>query len=306
MRWLGPEANVCVLAAVDHGIRPAMGEVRIGPSDQGAVVLQDACRLARSATIRNAVLGLKNAGAAVVVLADPELDHEIALALLRERLVEAEIRVVAGLGLSDAVRTLDSGVTFDRPGDVSRLRGEVLDRCLQPLLSLDEKCTATIVDCGPVGRDAASLLVKRHVKVRVWDQDHARARAVATEVGAVVSTTPWADAEVDLLVPCGHEPLIDVAVSDRLRAKVVCGLAPRVFVDNAARGAAEARGVRVVPELLAALAEPLALAVAGDLLDETVVLTSIADTAREVLANPHGAHDRTVSMAIARSKAAVP
>ena len=306
MRWLEPKGNVCVLAVVDHGQRPAMGEVRFCRSDQGAVALQDACRLARGATIRNAVLGLKNAGAAAVVLADPALEHEVALALLRERLAEAEIRVVAGLGLSDAASSLGTDVAPAAPEDLLRLRGEVLDRCLQSLLSLDAQCTATIVDCGPVGRDAARLLVQRDVKVQVWDQDHARASAVATEIGAVASRTPWADAEVDLRVPCGHEPLIDSAVSERLRAKIVCGLAPRVFVDNAARSAAEARGVRVVPELLAALAEPLALAVAGDLLSEAVALTSIADTARGILASPHGAHERTVSVAIARSKAAAP
>lgn len=302
-RWSDASGHVTVYAVLDHGAEPALGEVCVAASPDPATALEQACRLARSASIRAGLLGVARGGSAVVVVPDPALDREACSALLRKRLAAAPVRVVAGAGLHDHAERLGPAVLHD-PVGLARLRGRVLEACLAPVLPGLAERSAAVLGCDARGRDLAAALCRLGLAVALWDPDPALARAVAEPLGARVLATPWIEAEVDLLVPCGPEPMIDRAAAEGLTASVVCGGAPRVFAGPEARTALEARERRFVPELLATLAEPLALAVAAGLLDEDEAVARIEATAREVLATPRGAHERAVTLAVARSKAA--
>lgn len=301
--WSEPAGHVGVFAVLDHGAKPALGEVCLATSVDSAQALEQACRLARSASIRAGLLGLDRAGAAVVVVPDPELDLQVALELLSQRLSASPLRVVIGAGLRELAERSSPHISHD-PEGLARLRAGVLEACTQPLLSLDAQCSALVLGCGPRGRDLAAALRHRGVELCVWDPDRALAQHVAEAVGARVLDTPWVDAAVDLLVPCTPEPLIDEIAAERLAASVVCGGAPRVFAAPQARATLEARGRRFVPEILCATAEPIALAVAEGLLDRDEALARVEQTAREVLDHPLGAQDRVVTLAVTRSKTA--
>lgn len=302
-RWSSPSGHVSVYAVLDHGAEPALGEVCMAGSTDPATALEQACRLGRSASIRLGLLGVARGGAAVVVVPEPALDREACLELLRERLGASPVRVVAGPGLYDCSERLGTGVFHD-PEGLARLRGRVLEACLAPVLPGLAGRSAVVLGCDARGRDLAAALGRLGVSVGVWDADLGRAKGVAESVGARVLDTAWVEAEVDLLVPCGSKPVIDRAAAERLAASVVCGGAPRVFDGVEARGVLEERERWYVPEVLAALAEPLALAVAEGLLEEDEAVAGIESTAREVLATPRGAHERAVTLAVARSKAA--
>lgn len=302
-RWSEPAGHVGVYGVIDHGPKPAIGEACIGASPDPAVALEQACRLARSASIRMGLLGVARAGAAVVVVPDPELDQDVVLSVLAARLAASPMRVGLGSGLHDHGERLRPHVLHD-PEGLARLRARVLEACAAPLLSLDADRSAVVLGCGPRGRDLAVALQRRGIDVALWDSELAAARAVAEPLGVRVLETPWVEAAVDLLVPCTPEPVIDEVAADRLAAAVVCGGAPRVFSTPAARAKLEARGRRLVPEILAALAEPIALAVAEGLLDEDEAIARVEQTARELLAEPLGAHDRAITLAVSRSKAA--
>jgi leucine dehydrogenase len=302
-RWSEPSGHVSVYAVLDHGGEPALGEVCVAGSSEPAAALEQACRLARSASIRLGLLGVARGGAAVVVVPDPALDWEACVELLRERLGASPLRVVAGAGLQDCGERLGPAVLHD-PEGLARLRGRVLEACLGPVLPGLAERSSVVLGCEARGRDLAAALGRMGVSVAVWDADLALARAVAESLGARVLDTPWIEAEVDLLVPCGAEPVIDRDVAERLAASVVCGGAPRVLTGPEARTVLEARERQFVPEVLAALAEPLALAVGAGLLEEDEAVGEIEHTAREVLATPRGAHERAVTLAVARSKAA--
>lgn len=302
-RWSDASGQVTVYAVLDHGAAPALGEVCMATRTDPAAALEQACRLARSASIRVGLLGVSRGGAAVVVVPGPALDPEAGRQLLHERLTTAPLRVVAGAGLYEQAARLGPAVLDDREG-LARLRGRVLEACLGPVLPALAERSAVVLGCDVRGRDLAAALGRLGLSVALWDRDPTLARAVAEPLGARVLDTPWLEAEVGLLVPCEAEPVIDRAAAERLAASVVCGGAPRVFDGPEARAVLEARERRFVPELLAALAEPLALAVAAGLLDEDEAVARIEDTAREVLATPRGAHERAVTLAVARSKAA--
>ena len=134
-RWLAQSGQVGVFAVVDHGATPAIGEVRIGPSTDRTQTLELACRLARSASIRAGVLGLPNGGMATVTVAHPQFDRTAHEALLRDRLGETSVRAIAGPGLEGTASRLGDHVLEEDEG-LATLRGDVLEACLQPLLSM--------------------------------------------------------------------------------------------------------------------------------------------------------------------------
>lgn len=301
-RWLAQSGQVGVFAVIDHGATPSIGEVRIGPSTDRTQTLELACRLARSASIRAGLLGLPNGGMATVAVAHPQFDRTVHEALLRGRLGETSIRAIAGPGLEGSASQLGDLVLDDDEG-LATLRGDVLEACLEPLLSM-KTCSAAVLDCGPSGRAAATRLRASGSRVCVWDPDPPRAVTLAESLDVEVLEGPWIEADVDLLVPCGPEPVLDDSNAPQLAARNVCGLSPRVFATPSAREALESRERRFVPELLASTAPLIAIAVAEGWLERDSAVSLINQTATEVLVQPRGAQGRATTLAIERSNAA--
>lgn len=302
-RWSEPRGRVGVYAVLDHGTTPVLGEVCVAPSADPAEVLEHGCRLARSFGIRLGLLGVARGGAAVVVTPDPQLDRALCLELLRERLSSVPVRALPGAGLLGDAASLGDAVHHDAD-TLARLRGHVLEACLRPVLPSLEGSTAVVLGASPSGRDAAAALQQRGVTVSLWDPDPEAARALAEALALPVLEGSWLDADVDVLLPCGPAPLVDGPAAERLAARIVCGAAPRAFATPQARETFEARERWAVPEILSALAEPLALALAEGLVTEADALARVHETAREVLTTPRGAHGRALDLAAARSKAA--
>ncbi|MCX4247701.1 hypothetical protein [Paraliomyxa miuraensis] len=302
-RWNIDRGRGLIYAVIDHGDEPALGEVLLSNHADSEQALDQACRLARSFSIRAGLLGLASGGAAAVVVADPALDREGCVRLLHERLPSTPVRMLAGAGLHDAAERLGTPVVHD-PELLARVRARVLEACLRPVLPQLEGRSAVVLGAEARGRDLAAALHGRGVEVSLWDPSPDLARTTAEALGLRVLDGEWADAEVDVLVPCGEEAVIDAAVAQRLGARVVCGGAPRVFASTDARTTLLERGRWCVPEILAATAEPVALAVATGSLDQTDALAQLDQTATEVLTEPHGAHDRAITLAVQRSKAA--
>jgi len=301
-RWLARSGDVGVFAVIDHGAAPAIGALCVGQSAEQAPTLDEACRLARSLSIRAGVLGLPHAGMAMVAVAHPRLDPRALAALLRDRLADADVRAYPGHGLEGTDASLGPRVR-EAAAARATLRGAVLEACVRPLLSL-EGCTAVVLDAGPVGRDLAGELHARGARVRPWDAHPPRAAALAEALGVEPLDVPWAEADVDLLVPCGPAAVIDASIAARLGARVVCGPSSQIFVDARAREALEARERRAVPEVLAATAELIDLATAEGWLEHDDAVATIEQTAREVLAEPSGAQRRAIDLAVSRSTAA--
>lgn len=302
-RWIEPKRHVEAFAVIDRGAGPALGQVRLSAGPDGLEALRLACRLARSTSIGAGLLGIGRAGAAVVVVDHPKLDRETVGPLLTERLPVAGIRAYAGAGL-DALAEFEALVPVTA-ATLTELRAAVLGACLPALtLPSTSKRRALVLGAGPVGRDAAQTLRARGYAVSLWDEDQDRASALTSELDITVHREPWPDAEVELLVPCTSNALIDSAVAQRLAAAAVFGLVPRVLVEKEATAILESRGVPLVPSSLGAAAELIAILDAEGLLDRRAALELLTTTAQHVLATVPGASARALTLAVERAKAA--
>ncbi|MEX1364892.1 MAG: hypothetical protein AB1Z98_17320 [Nannocystaceae bacterium] len=304
-RWIEPTRHVEAFAVIDRGAGPGLGQVRLSAGADGLEALRLACRLARSTSIGAGLLGIGRAGAAVVVVDHPKLDRDTVGPLLAERLPVAGIRAYAGTGL-DALAELEALVPVTA-ATLTELRAAVLDACLPALpLPSAAKRRALVLGAGPIGRDAAQALRARDYAVSLWDEDQDRASTLASELDITVHREPWPDATVELLVPCTPHALIDSATAQRLTATAIFGLVPRVLADKEATAILESRGVPLVPPLLGAAAELIALADAERLLDRHAALELLTTTAQHVLATVPGASARAIALAVARAQATAP
>ncbi len=306
LRWIEPKKRVLTFCAVDHGGEPAIGEVRLSETEDESEALEQACRLARGTTVRAGLLGLRNAGVAMVVVRNAERDHDTTLAMLRERMPTVPSGVLASFGMLEDVSALESLIVPEAEAMLA-LRGRVLDACVAPLFEGPGAAPlrhALVLGANPWGRDLATHLRTRQIEVSLWDEDSDRAEQVAAEAGATVHRGPWLEAAVDLLVPCLSHPVIDEAAAAAVQASVIAGAVPQVFASPAVRTELEQRGRRFVPELLAATAETIAVADALELLKPDAAVELLARTAHDVLGEPEGAHDRAISIAIERSRQA--
>ncbi len=305
-RWLEPKHHVLAFAVVDHGNEPGLGEVRLSdPDDQpqredNALAL--ACRLARGSSIRAGLLGLPCGGAVVVVLDHPQLDRPACTKMLGERLRDNQIAAVAGLGFDG---DSDHAVALSSPSSeaLRRARGRVLDACIEPLTNDTAGLRrALVVGATAHGHDLAAHLRERGVEVSLWDSSAEAAEEAASRAQVTVHTDHWADAEVDLLVPCLPYPSIDEDLAGRVAARIVAGGVPRVFASAGAREALEARGHHAVPEVVAATADLIVVADEAGLLQLDTTLDDLAQVAREAITGAPGAHDRALTIAIERAR----
>lgn len=298
-RWIEPRHHVEAFAVIDRGAAPPLGEARMGGPDV-LESLRLACRLARSTSIRAGLLGVARAGAAVVVVDEPKLDRGMLRSLFRERLPASGIRARIGSGL-DELADLEQAVPTPSLGE---LRAEVLTACLAPL-ALEPDASALVLGAGPIGADAVRALRSRGSSVVVWDEDERRAHALAESSGASLHPGPWSEAEVSLVVPCTAEAIVEAEHAEHPRMRAVCGLVPWVLASPEVGQALESKGVRVVPPLLGAAAEIIALLDAGGVRSRAECLALLGSTAEEVLASPEGAGARALSLAVARAQADV-
>jgi len=295
-----------VLAVIDQGGEPALGIVRMSIDADEVAALELACRLARAASIRNGLLGIPRAGAAIVVVDEPKLVQTTLAELLRRKIPKAALRVLAELELPAEFAPLPNLVRPD-PGILDRIRSRVLEACVRTVLpssGAEQTQRAIVLGANPIGREAAAALIQQGFQVSLWDPEPDHAATIATAVGASALEGSWTEAKVDLLVPCTTSPIIDEAVAKDLAASVICGLTPRVMIDSKANAILEGRGRWVVPPMLAASAESIVLADAEGLLDTESAIELVTQTAREVLTQPEGVAKRTLELAIGRSKAA--
>jgi hypothetical protein len=306
-RWSEPDHNVFAWCVVDHGAAPGVGEVRLSADDDHVEALELACRLARSASVRAGMLGLPSAGGTVVIVRHPDRDVAASRRLLDQRLVSVPFGALASFELRDECEGVDALIQPE-PETMRELRGRVLDACIEPLFSGKDDATtlrrALVLGANHYGRDLAEHLRGRGVQVALWDAEPSRAEVVAAAAGVDRHPGSWLDAPVDLLVPCLSIPIIDEAAAKAVQAQAIAGGVPQVFASAAARDALESRGRRFVPEPLAALADSIALAETASLLQASTALELLSRTARQVLAEPRGAQDRALDIAIARGRGA--
>jgi leucine dehydrogenase len=321
-----------VIAIHDTTLGPAVGGTRLWRYPTFDAALEDALRLSRAMTVKNALAGLPFGGGKAVLLAPTPGGPPAGPA--REAFLLAYGRFLDRLGgtfiTGEDVGTAPEDLQVVRRvtrhvaglpeghGDPSPHTARGVLRAMEAAAaeawgasSLQDR-TVAIQGVGHVGRHLAHLLREAGARVIVADLDPARAADVARATGAeVVPPEAILETPCDVLAPCALGGVLDERSIARLACTVIVGAANDQLAtpDDAER--LRERSVLHVPDTVASAGGVLSGGV--DLLGWTPAqaterIDAIADTTRRVLAyaREHGLtpHAAAQDLAAQRIRAA--
>lgn len=270
----GTRSGLCCIAAVHSTVRgSACGGVRLWQYPSFRAALEDALRLSRAMTYKNAAARLAHGGGKAVI------------ALAAGESLEGERRRAALLDFGDLVESF--GGSFQTAGDVGTSADDMVtvrertehahglpeshggggDTGVATAagleLALEETCLAlygderlgqrsfAVIGLGKVGAGIARRLAAHGAKLTVTDIDPAR-RGLAEELGASwVDPADAVSADVDVLAPCGLGGLLTPETVARLRCDGIAGAANNQLADESVAELLQRQDILWAPDFIA-------------------------------------------------------
>lgn len=256
-----------IVAVHSTALGTALGGTRLWRYPSEAAAMDDALRLSRGMTYKNALAGLDAGGGKSVLLAPERIADREALFRAHARVVEmlgGSYITAEDVGTSPADMDVMAGVTRHvaglsaGPGDPSPHTARGVFRAIQAGVRHRfgaEELRGTwiaVQGCGNVGRHLVRQLREAGAEVVVADVDPARAESIAAEHGArVVEADAIYDAEADVFAPCALGGILNAETIPRLRAAVVAGGANNQLREPEDGARLAARGILYVPDYAA-------------------------------------------------------
>jgi leucine dehydrogenase len=263
------EAGLSALIAIHSTARgPAAGGVRMWAYADDQAAIDDALRLSRAMSHKNAMAGIDFGGGKAVILGDPRRDKTPAMFEALGRAIESLAgRYWAaedvGVSPSDLVHTRAAtryvaGLEGHpaASGDPSPVTAEGVRRGIRLCVerALNRPLAGTVVaiqGVGHVGAILADKLAADGARLIVSDIDPAAAAAVAARTGAeVASPEAIFEAPADVFAPCALGGAISAATLPRLKAKVIAGGANNQLASAEAGQALFDRGLLYAPDFV--------------------------------------------------------
>jgi leucine dehydrogenase len=258
----------CLIAIHSTALGPASGGVRMWPYPDDQAAIDDALRLSRAMSHKNAMADIELGGGKTVIIGDsrtaktPAMFEALgrAVEMLGGRYWAAED---VGVSPSDLVHTrrqtrFVAGLEGHpaASGDPSPVTAEGVKRgielCAARALgkSLSE-LTVGIQGVGHVGGILAGKLADAGAKLVICDVGADVVQAVAAATGAqVVSPDSIFDVDADVFAPCALGGAITPGTLARLKAKVVAGGANNQLADAATGQALFDAGLTYAPDFV--------------------------------------------------------
>ena len=256
-----------VIIAIHSTARgPAAGGCRMFayPDDQAA--LDDALRLSRAMSNKNAVADLDLGGGKAVILGDPRALKSGALFEAFGRCVDAvggRYWSAEDVGVSPAdlahtrkttrfVAGLEGGAAAS--GDPSPVTAEGVKRgielCVRRVLERGlDGVTVAIQGVGHVGAYLADKLAAAGAKLIITDVDGEAAQVVAARTGAmVVAPGEIFDVDAEVFAPCAMGGAISADTLGRLKVRIVAGGANNQLANAHAGALMQQRGILYAPD----------------------------------------------------------
>lgn len=255
-----------IIAVHSTTLGPAAGGCRMWPYESAEAALEDALKLSRAMSYKNAMAGLDLGGGKSVIIGDarkdktPELFQAFGRAVERvggrywtaedvgvspADLEEArkETRYVAGLEGHKAASGDPSPVTAE-----GVFRGVRL--CVERAYGRDlNGVTVAIQGVGHVGAYLADKLHAAGAKLIIADVNQASLAAVAARTGAqVVAPEAIFDVEAEVFAPCALGGAVNFDTLGRLKGKVVAGGANNVLASAEVGQALFEKGMLYAPD----------------------------------------------------------
>lgn len=256
------------IAIHSTALGPAFGGCRMWDYPDEAAAVEDALRLSRGMSYKNAIAGLAYGGGKAVIIGDPRADKTPSLfrafgqavERLAGRYITAEdvgvsvedmraaadvTEWVAGIPQEEGYRGGDPSPVTAR-GVLSGIRSAVRSRLGRDDL---EGLTIAVQGLGSVGYNLCRLLHEAGAWLKVADinaDNVARARA---EFGAdVVAPEAFLAVEADVLAPCALGGILNEASIARIKAPVIAGAANNQLAREEDGARLAARGILYAPD----------------------------------------------------------
>jgi leucine dehydrogenase len=256
-----------VIAVDDTTLGPGLGGVRWLPYPTQQAAVDEARRLARAMTLKNACADLPYGGAKSVILAHEVGGVDDRSAFDRQAQLQAFGRFVARLGgaylpgvdmgtsvedLAVIGRTTTVSCDHEDPSPHTALGVMAgIEAALSSLGISPVGAHVVVQGAGHVGADLVRRLVQAGCVVSVADVDPARAGAVAERFGArVIDPLDVVTAPCDVLAPCATAQVITRANVDHLRCRIVAGGANDILASAGVARLLAQRGIVYVPDFV--------------------------------------------------------
>jgi leucine dehydrogenase len=263
-----PDAGLKAIIAL-HNTRlgPALGGVRMRPYANSEAALNDALRLSRTMTYKNALAGLNVGGGKAVIIGDPKADKSEVLLRAFGRFVESMGgRYITSEDVGTDVNDMEqiyletgyvTGVhqVHGGSGDPAPFTAygalQALMATLNRKLGHEEvgKTSIAIQGLGHIGMELVKLLKERGAKLFVADLDSKLVDRAVSEYGAeAVSPDAIYEVGADVFAPCALEGAINEQTLPRLKAGIICGTANNQLSSDAIGDELYRRGVLYAPD----------------------------------------------------------
>jgi leucine dehydrogenase len=246
---------------------PAVGGTRFWNYASEDQALEDALRLSRGMTYKNALPGLALGGGKSVIIGDHKLADREAIFRAHGRFVESlggQYITAEDVGTSpldmEIVRreTMHVGGLLDRSGDPSPVTAQGVFRAIQASAkylwnrSELDGVKVALQGCGHVGNHLAMSLARAGAKLTLSDVDPDKVSSLASELGATaVEPERIFSVDADIFAPCALGGILDDRTIPQLKAKIVAGAANNQLAEARHGEMLEERGILYAPDYAA-------------------------------------------------------
>ena len=255
-----------IIAIHDTTLGPALGGTRICEYETDEEAIEDALRLAKGMTYKNAALGLNLGGGKAVILGDPKKIKSEALFRAFGRFVEGlNGRYITGEDMNatqqdasyincetDYIVGLETG--SGNPSPVTAygvFKG--IQAAVNEIYGSDDLTGRTIAiqGLGAVGRLLAERLHEAGAKLYVTTRDRAKIDKAVAELGATaVGLDEIFGVECDVFSPCARGAVINDKTIEQFKCKIIAGAANNQLAESKHGDVLEEKGILYVPDYI--------------------------------------------------------
>ncbi|HEX7065003.1 MAG TPA: branched-chain amino acid dehydrogenase [Bacillales bacterium] len=256
-----------VIAIHDTTLGPALGGTRMWQYDSEDAAIEDALRLARGMTYKNAASGLNLGGGKTVIIGDPRKDKNEAMFRafgryiqgLNGRYITAEDvgTTVADMDLIHEETDFVTGISvaFGSSGNPSPVTAygvyKGMKAAAQEAFGSDslEGKTVAVQGVGHVAYVLCKHLHEEGAQLVVTDINKEAVKRAVDDFGArAVDPDDIYDVDCDIFAPCALGAVVNDDTISRLKAKVIAGSANNQLKDEAHGDQLHEMGVAYAPD----------------------------------------------------------
>jgi leucine dehydrogenase len=244
-----------VIAIHNTILGPALGGCRMWPFETEEEAIQDALRLSKGMTYKNAAAGLNLGGGKAVIIGDSKTDKSEALFRAFGRFVQSlNGRYITAEDVGTSVKDMEyinmetsfvSGLTeeFGGGGDPSPFTAlgtfEGIKASVKYKLGKDDLkgITVAVQGIGNVGLYLCEMLHNAGAKLIVTDIYEEKLKEVSEKYGAkVVSANEIYEVHAEVFAPCALGAIINDETIDKLKFQIIAGGANNQLLDEEKHG----------------------------------------------------------------------